>query len=196
MRRSIGWVMADIITQLQWTIDMGSSPGTAYAVMCGQQAGDPINQQTDSRYWANNGATSAAWFRDLCLIGPAIGISTVGAVRCNVSGTLAAAHRMLTNVRISGFMLASISSAIILHLDMCRSIIVTYGWYIKSKLRHICMEILRPTENVSISTCRMACVSFAYGGAPWAHKQISRPYVHLGTSPFCFFKEATPASLR
>ena len=181
----------DIITQLQWTVDMGSSPGTAYAVMCGQQAGDPINQQTDSRYWANNGATSAAWFRDLCLVGPAIGNSTIGAVGCNVSGICWAAHRMLTNVRVSGFyagldIVGDHTAFRHVQVDRCY-----YGWYINQNSPYLYGD-LATDGKCSIGNCRMACVGFAYGGAMGTWQISGRMF--MGTSPFCFFKEATPAS--
>jgi hypothetical protein len=181
----------DIITQLQWTADMGSSPGTAYAVMCGQQAGDPGGQQADSRYAKGNGATSAAWFRDLCLIGPAVSNTTIGATGCNVSGICWAAHRMLTNVRISGFY-AGLD--IVGDHTAFRHVLVDhcyYGWYINHNSPSLYGD-LATDGKCSIGTCRMACVGFAYGGSMGTWQISGRMF--MGTSPFAFFKEATPAS--
>jgi hypothetical protein len=185
----------DLLTVIQWTQDMGSTPNSSYAVMCGQQAGDPINQQTDSRYAPSNAATSTGWFRDLSLVGPAYtllgGVHTVGVTGCNMSGICWASHRTLINVRISWFYagLDIVGDHTTLkHVMLDRNY---YGMYMNHNSVTLYGD-LTIDDKFANSNNRFACVGFAYGGAMGTWHVRGRPF--FGTSPFVFFKEATPAN--
>jgi hypothetical protein len=185
----------DLLSVFQWTQDMGATVNGAYAVMCGQQAGDPINLQADSRYGTSNANTSAGWFRDISLVGPAFtllnGVHTIGATGCNMSGLCWASHRSLVNVRISWFYagLDLVGDHTTLkHVSLDRNY---YGMYFNHNSPYLYGD-LTIDDKFSSANCRFACVGFAYGGAMGTWHIRGRPF--FGTSPFVFFKEATPAN--
>lgn len=74
-----------------------------YLLMCGQIAGDPINQQVNSRY--GPGATSYGLFKGFWLIGPARqllnGSNTIGVAGCQTHGICWASRRRMEDVRVT-----------------------------------------------------------------------------------------------
>jgi hypothetical protein len=185
----------DLISVLQWTEDMGATPNSAYAVMCGQQAGDAINLQADSRYGTTNANVSSGWFSNLSLVGPAYtnlgGVHRVGQTGCNMSAICWASHRMLLDVKISWFYagLDIVGDHTTLkHVQLNRNY---YGMYINHNSPYLYGD-LTIDDKFANGNNRFACVGFAYGGAMGTWHIRGRPF--FGTSPFVFFKEATPSN--
>jgi hypothetical protein len=185
----------DLVTVLQWTADMGATPNSEYAVMCGQQAGDPIGLQADSRYGTTNANVSSGWFRDLSLVGPAYtllgGVHQIGVTGCNMSAICWASHRELVNVKISWFYagLDIVGDHTTLkHVQLNRNY---YGIYMNHNSPYLYGDLTIDDKFVTGNN-RFACVGFAYGGAMGTWHVRGRPF--FGTSPFVFFKEATPAN--
>lgn len=181
---------------LKWTADYATpgAYGSTYAVMCGEQSGSrSTSGSTDNRYSSNvASAHSFGVFRDIHLEGPSTTLlpaNTIGSQGCYMSGICWAAARRVDQIGVSGFYAGV--DIVGDHTDLNFFIRnCYYGLYLNVPSVTLYGD-LTVSRKAVVEACRMACVGFNYAAVMATWHWTGRPF--LGTSPYVFFKEATPS---